>query len=168
MNETEYQALVEVSWHRPLTANEQAQLDAWLAANPAARLDWEMDVALTRELQRLPEAPLASNFTAQVMLAVEQESRVAARRFSVSDWVLRWLRRPASRLAWAVLLLGAGLFGFQQHRASVRDEMAKGLSVLASMATLSDPTVFENFDAVRRLGQAAPTDDEELLAVLNQ
>ena len=168
MNDSEYQALVEESWRRPLTADEQSRLDTWLAANPAERLDWEADAALTRELQGLPDAPLASNFTAQVLQAVERESRSAARRYSPLKQITQWLRRPASKLAWAVLLIGAGLFGYQQHRASVRDEMARGLSVLASMATLSDPAVFENFEAIRSLGQAAPTDDEELLAVLNQ
>ena len=168
MNDIEYQALVEESWRRRLTASERAQLDAWLAANPAARLDWEADAALTRELQRLPDTPLASNFTAQVMQAVERESRSTARRISFFEHIVQWFRRPASKLAWAVLLIAAGLFGFQQHRASVRNEVAQGLSVLASMAALSDPTVFENFETIRRLGQAAPTDDEELLAVLNQ
>ncbi len=168
MKMTEYQALVEESWRRPLTVDEQARLDAWLVANPAGRSEWEADVSLTRELQRLPDAPLASNFTGQVMLAVDRELAAAARRPSFLDTVTRWFRRPASRLAWAVLLVGVGLFGYQQHRAGVRNELAKGFSALASMAALSDPAVFKDFDAVRRLGQAAPTDDEELLAVLNQ
>src|SRR5689334_5176828 len=162
MNDSEYQALIEESWHHPLTPDEQSRLDGWLAANPAGRLDWEMDLALTRELQRLPDAPLASNFTAQVMQAVDRESRSAARRNSFAEQIMQWFRRPAARLAWAMVLIGAGLFGYQQHRVNVRDEMAKGLSVLASMATLSDPAVFENFDAVRSLSRAAPTDDEEL------
>jgi anti-sigma factor RsiW len=168
MNDSEYQALIEESWHRPLTADEASRLDAWLAANPAVRTDWETDAALTRELQRLPNAPMASNFTAQVMVSVERELREAARRPSPLERFSRWLRRPASRLAWAVLLIAAGLFGYQQHRANVREEMAKGLSLLASMATLSDPAVFEDFEAIRSLGQAAPTDDEELYAVLIQ
>lgn len=168
MNDSEYQALIEESWRRPLTAAEQTRLDTWLAANPAVRRDWEADAALTRELLRLPNAPVASNFTALVMLSVEREVKVAARRPSLFERFAQWLRRPAARLAWAMVLIAAGLFGYQQHRANVREEMAKGLSALASMATLSDPTVFEDFEAIRSLGQAAPTDDEELYAVLSQ
>src|SRR5690349_328390 len=144
MNDSEYQALIEESWHRPLTANEQAQLDAWLAANPSGRLDWEIDSALTRELQRLPDAPLASNFTSQVMQAVEREMKIRAEvRSSFVERMAQWFRRPIARVAWALVLVAAGLFGYQQHRANVRDEMARGLSVLASMATLSDPAVFK-------------------------
>ena len=43
--------------------------------------------------------------------------------------------------------------------------MAKGLTVMASVATLSDPTVLQDFDAIQRL---SASEDEELFAVLTK
>ncbi len=58
-------------------------------------------------------------------------------------------------------------FGYHQHQSNVRSQMAEGLSVLASVA-MADPAVLQDFEVIRRLGQSAPGDDEELYALLNQ
>ena len=168
MNESEYQALIETSWRRPLTADEQARLDAWLATRPEGRAAWETECGLNQLLGQLPDAPLASNFTSQVLQAVKRESVSKARRPSLLDWVAQWFRRPAPRVAWALLLVGALWFGYERHQTTERGEMAQGLSVLANVATLSDPAVLEDFEAIQRLSQTAPGDDEELYAVLNK
>ena len=168
MNESEYQALLEKTWRGPLDPEEQARLDAWLATRPQARAEWESENALNRCIGQLPDAPLPSNFTARVLRALDKESAEAARRASVSDWLRRWFRRPVVRIAWAVLLLSAALIAYYEHQASTRNEVAKGLSVLAEVATLSDPVALQDFEAIERLSQAAPNDDDELFAVLNQ
>jgi anti-sigma factor RsiW len=168
MNESEYQALMEASWRRSLTEDEQARLDLWLRTHPAAHNEWEAESALNRLLDQLPEAPVASNFTARVMQAVERESAAEARRESVFDRVKRWFWRPAPRVAWALLVVGLLGFGYHQHQANVRSEMAKGLSVLAHVATLSDPAVLQDFEAIQRLAQSAPGDDDELYALLQK
>jgi hypothetical protein len=36
------------------------------------------------------------------------------------------------------------------------------------VAALSDPAVLQDFDAIQRLGQSAPSDDEELYALLQK
>lgn len=168
MNESEYQALIEASWRRPLTRTEQARLDVWLATHPDANGDWESEAQLNRLLGQLPDAPVASNFTAQVLQALDRETAAEVRRPSFSDRIQGWFRRPASRIAWAVLMAGVLWFGFQQHQASLRNEMAQGLSVLANVATLSDPAVLQDFETIQRIGHTAPPDDEELFAVLTK
>lgn len=168
MNESEYQALMEASWRRSLTDDEQARLDLWLRTHPEAHHEWEAESALNRLLEQLPEAPVASNFTARVLQAVERESAAEARRESVFDRVKQWFWRPAPRVAWALLIAGLLGFGYHQHQTNVRGEMARGLSVLANVATLSDPAVLQDFEAIERLGKSAPGDDEELYALLQK
>lgn len=170
MNESEYQALIEASWRRSLTDDEQARLDAWLRVHPEAHNEWEVESALNRLLEQLPEAPVSSNFSARVLQAVERESAAAARRESKSilDRLKQWLWRPAPRVAWALLVAGLLGFGYHQHQTNVRGEMARGLSVLANVATLSDPAVLQDFEAIKRLGESAPGDDEELYALLQK
>ena len=168
MNEPDYQALVEASWRRSLTADEQTQVDEWLAKHPQARTDWEADQSLNGLLGGLCDAPVASNFTAQVLQAVDRMRTDEGRKPPVFEQFRRWFQRPAPRVAWALLLVGALWFGYDRHRISVRGDMATGLSVLATVATLSDPAVLQDFEAIQRLGQSAPGDDEELYAVLSQ
>jgi anti-sigma factor RsiW len=168
MNESEFQALMEASWRRPLTDEEQARLDVWLRAHPAAQNEWETEAALNRLLEQLPEAPLASNFTARVLQAVDRESAAIERREPLQDRVKRWFWRPAPRFAWALVVAGLLGFAYHQHQSNVNSQVAKGLSVMANVATLSDPVVLQDFEAIQRLARSAPGDDDELYAVLNQ
>lgn len=163
MNEFEYNALIEQSWRRPLTADEQTRLDAWLTTHPQQQADWELEVTVNDLLTQLPNAPLASNFTSQVMRAVERDLAAQARQMSLLGRVKRWLRNPAPRLAWALGLVAVGWFGFHQHQSNMRSDMAKGLSVMANVASLSNPSMLEDFEAIRRLNTS---EDEELYAVL--
>ena len=69
------------------------------------------------------------------------------------------------RAAWALLLVGGLWFGYDQHQTNVRGQMAKGLSVMANVAALSDPVVLQDFEAIQRL---SAREDEELFAVLTK
>ncbi len=163
MNESEYQSLIEASWRRPLTIDEQARLDSWLATRPGAQADAEAELALSQLLGQLPNAPVASNFTAQVMHAVAREQAAMNRQPTFMETVKRWLRVPAPKLAWVLGLVALGWFGVYQHQANVREDMAKGLTVMANVASLSDPSALEDFEAISRLNTS---DDDELFAVL--
>lgn len=163
MNESEYQALIETSWRRPLTVEELAALDRWLAAHPGRQQDWELEESLNDNLARLPDAPLASNFTSQVMLAIRIEAKAAERKPGLLETFKHWLQVPASRLAWALSLIAVGWFGLYQHQSGVRDDLAKGIAVMANVTAISDPTALEDFDAIERTSTG---DDEELYAVL--
>src|SRR6266436_5449915 len=74
MNESIYSKLLETSWRRPLTPEEEARLHAYFAEHPEARSQWEEEAILSRQLSQLPDAPLSSNFTALVMQAMDAET----------------------------------------------------------------------------------------------
>ncbi len=163
MNESEYQNLIEASWRRPLTPGEQAALDRWLAVHPERQQDWELNESLNDTLARLPDAPLASNFTRQVMLAVEREQAAARRKPGLFESFTRWLRLPAPKLAWALGLVAVGWIGLYQHRSGARHDLAKGIAVMANVTAISNPNVLEDFDAIERTSAG---EDDELYAVL--
>jgi len=157
-----YQRLRETGWRRPLTEVELAELRAWLAAHPEHLADAEADAALSRALAKLPDAPMPSNFTARVLQAIERESQTSDRigaRTSVP-----WWRRLVPRLAVATVVLGAGLVFYQHNQTVKQAELtaaAKNVALVAAATPLADPAVFENFEVIRRMGQA----DEGLLAL---
>ena len=169
MSDAEFEALVEAGWRRPLNDEEQVRLERWLAAHPEGRATWEAENALNRCVQGLSDAPLASNFTALVLQAVERDAALARRSPSFAQRLGRLFRGRALRVGWALVILCALWLGFHQHRANVQNDVAKGLAVLAHVASLSDPAsgqvVLQDFDAIQGL---SPGDDEELYAVLNQ
>lgn len=83
------QELTELAWRRGLTPDEQARLRQYLAAHPAARSQWELEAALTRALDRLPPAPVSSNFTALVLKAVQRAPAPSAWRYRLdpASWL---------------------------------------------------------------------------------
>ena len=86
MNDAAFNQLLDTALRRKLTAEEEARVQACLARDPRARAVWEEEMALSRLLKGLPDAPLASNFTAQVLQAVERDLR----RHRRDPKLLRW------------------------------------------------------------------------------
>jgi anti-sigma factor RsiW len=164
MNETEYQELMEASWQRPLTAAEEARLQAWLAAHPEEQARWESESALNQLLEQLPDVPVASNFTARVLQATRREAaRPAARPFLqlLGQWLLP---RRATGVAWVALAVCVTWFAVNQTQ-NAKARRASELAVISRAAVVSDPVVVEDFDAIRHLPYA---EDEDLFAVLNK
>src|SRR2546430_1162442 len=97
MSDAEFNLLLENATRRKLTAVEEARLRARLASDPSAKAVWEEEMALSQLLHRLPDAPLATNFAAQVLATVEREER----RHWPAPRILRrlGLRRPAQQFA---------------------------------------------------------------------
>jgi hypothetical protein len=123
------------------------------------------DALLDALLHQLPDKPLASNFTARVLQAVDQEDRHATR--AAAPW---WdaFRHPLQlfpRLAVAALALGLGLGGFQRYETAAQTKMVRSVSAVAQVSSLPGPDVLRDFEAVRRLSQT-PRADEELLVLL--
>jgi anti-sigma factor RsiW len=163
-NDPLYQRLLEQCWRRPLTGDEETQLQEWLAAHPEAQGDWEAEAGLNQTLSLLPDAPLPSNFTARVLQAVERESAAAARvkrEHGFWLWVHRWLPRGAV----AAVLLGVGLVSYHQVQAVRFKGLAHGLTVVSDVKSLPNPQILADFDTIRALRPAPPA-DEELLALL--
>src|SRR4051794_15470368 len=119
MNEFDYKSLREKSWRRKLTAAEEASLRAWLTEHPEAQADWELESSLTAALDKLPDAPVPSNFTARVMQALAREDAAAVRRPSTNR--LRWfLRSLLPKAAVAAVIFGAGVLTYHEHKVAQR------------------------------------------------
>lgn len=164
MKGSEYKQLQETAWQRPLTEGEQARLEAYLAAYPEAQEDWRLETGLSRVLRELPDAPLASNFTAQVLRAVERERTATVR--SATSWSWHW----RLSLQWRhIVTLGAAvgcaaLMAYQYSRMSDRAELAQSVARVTSVATMPSLEVLQDFEAINRLSQVSSGVDLDLLA----
>ena len=163
MNDQEKDQLRELNWRRPLNPEEQAQLQVWLEADSEKRADWEVEARLTEGLSQLTDAPLASNFTARVLKAIEREEAADARRRRRARvaWWLRWLPRAA----FAALIGTGGFFAAQQlYLARVRADIRTSVEVVSSVPSMPGPEILEDFDAIRALSSSEA--DEKLLTLL--
>jgi anti-sigma factor RsiW len=160
-NDGSISRLRELSWRRKLTEAEAAELRARLAADPDARGDWEAESALSAALDRLPDAPVPSNFTARVMQAVERE----AARPRAWSWHWNWhVLVPRLAVATAVVVVA----GLAVHRHAVyaqRVALVKSVARVTGSQPVPSPEALENFDAIRRMSRPQHADDE-LLALM--
>jgi hypothetical protein len=109
-------------------------------------------------LSRLPDVPVASNFTARVMQSVAWEEARQS-RWRVFGWGWRaWV--PRATVA-ATLAVFAALT-LQQHNLYLHQvALAKDAALVASQP-LPSLEALKNFDAIQRMGQPARADDELL------
>jgi hypothetical protein len=166
MNEQEYNQLRETAWRRRLTTAEEAAMQAYLAAHPAEGLDWQAELELNQLLEKMPAAPpVASNFTARVLQAVERENAAQNRQSAASPMWLR-LRNWLPKLAVASVLLG--LFAVNYHREQVhaRTALARSIVDLTTAMPASDSGLTQDFEPIRRLSDSQPKADTELLALM--
>ena len=172
MSDLSYHELLETRWRRALTEAEQARLQALLAADPALAADWQAELALGRILQRLPEPSLSSNFTAQVMRAVETGAD-RAQAWPGWSWSRHWVAGVWPKLAWSaalILLVTATLYGYQRMD---RTRLVRDLAQLPAVETLPAPEVLRDFDAIQQLSfvalpakEAAVVSDDDLVKAL--
>jgi anti-sigma factor RsiW len=155
-------SLRETSWQRRLTPAEEAELGAWLAMHPEAAADWQEELALTEALHRLPDVPVASNFTSRVVNAAMQDAADKSQKrpwLDLRNWSLhRWLPRAA----FGLVIGAAGFFSFQQLHEVQHEKMARSVSVLSEVASVPGAQALQDFEAIRAL-DASPSADEELL-----
>jgi len=166
MNDPAYNRLRELYWRRPLTGAEEAALREYLAAHPEAKEEWESETELNQLLEQLPEAPpVASNFTARVLQAVERE---AAARPRPMGWPARWIsiQRWLPKTAVACVAIGLGFLAYEQHEVRARVMMAKNVAELTKIVSASNPELLEDFEPICRLSDPEPKPDAELLALL--
>jgi anti-sigma factor RsiW len=155
--------LRELSWRRRLTGPEEAELRTWLSANPEAQADWEAEAGLNESLSRLPDVPVPGNFTARVLQAVEREA-AAELRGREGKWLIWPWRRWLPRVAFALVVVGAGFVSYQKVDAANRRKLAESVAVVSSWSSLPSPDILKDFDAIQALN-ATPPPDEELLFV---
>jgi negative regulator of sigma E activity len=114
------------------------------------------DATLDDALKRLPDAHIASNFTARVMQAIELEE---AKNLRVRRW--HW-RALFPRIAFAsALILFTGIIlrqhEFSMHRANLEKTVAQ-----ISTQPLPSIDALKNFDAIQRMSKPAVADNELL------
>jgi anti-sigma factor RsiW len=162
MNETQFQSLLEAARVRALTPAEDAAVRAWLADHPAARAAWEEERRLDALLRGLPDLPVASNFTAQVLAAVAREATSESSQTPATPWWSPWLTWP--RLAAAALALVAVVpFGVWQHRLQQRAQLAASVEALSAVPAVE---ILADFDAIARLSQLPANSDLGVLTAL--
>ena len=157
-----YEKLREISWRRKLNSDEEHELREWLAAHPETQESLDLETGLTEALRKMPDVPLASNFTARVLQAVERETMAAARtkdsRWKVWRKLPRWLPKVAS----ATVVVMAGLLAYFHNNSVVANQRAAARSVAG--VPLPSPEILTNFDAIR-IVSSTPAPDEQLLAL---
>jgi anti-sigma factor RsiW len=168
MKDSDENQFRELSWRQQLTDAERAELQKFLAAHPEAKADWKAESQLNTLLEKLPEAPpVASNFTALVMQAVERENAAQTRGRSALVW--RWLslRTWLARGAVACVVVGVSCFAIYQHQLGERRMMAQNVAALAEAYSAAGPGPTEDFDSICRLGGVAPAKpDTDLIALM--
>jgi anti-sigma factor RsiW len=189
MKRRDNEELLKSALQRKLTSEEEAQLESYWAAHPEEQARWEEDLNLSQLLRQLPDAPLASNFTAQVLRLTERQlSNDRARPTEGRPWFFfGWLR--VGGLAASVFL--AGFLFYHQYRTSVRKEVAQSVATVFGVmsdltprpsATAERPAIntaeivfpplptlqmLEDFEAIKRLSLVPHEVDVELLAALD-
>src|SRR5262245_66668141 len=116
MSDSLYKELLEASWRRKLTPEEETRLQHYLAAHPEAQAEWEDEMALSFHLRQLPDAPLSSNFTARVLEAVELEQRRQERARPISRLARgrEWMKQHLTQAVYVAMLCGLLGGGLQQ------------------------------------------------------
>lgn len=158
----------ELAWRQQLTDVERARIEKHLAEHPETRADWEADLSLNRLLQQLPEAPpVASNFTAQVMQAVERQGWPQPEKIAGRQGWLDW-RVWVPRLSVACAVLGVGCLAlFQQHQIAERRMTGQIVAKMAEAYSAAGPTTVQDFDSISRLGTGgSATPDTQLIALM--
>jgi negative regulator of sigma E activity len=149
--ENESSNLRESLWRRQPADAERAGL--------RARPELAAEARLTAALAKIPDATVASNFTAHVMDAIEREERMAARS---SGWRWSW-RSLFPRLAVAAAVLVFTGVNVQRYEASSqRQEMARSVAMVASAKSVPSVEVLENLEVIQRMTQSAHADGELL------
>lgn len=153
-----------------LSAEEKKDFQRRLDSEPLLRSFWEAEQALERALDRLPDAPVPSNFA---NLVLQEATRTPAQAKDRPKFSLKWvLARFALGLA-AMALLAAGLL--QQRQKTHLQEVAETVNAFHDTALAMSGTeaaatdIFENFETIEQLSLPAESElDMELLVALQK
>jgi hypothetical protein len=173
MDKSLFEELIEISWRRKLTPEEEVQLQSWMASHPADAERWEAETGLNQALDRLKPIQPSSNFTSQVLRLVELEQVQRSRRTSPSfaGRLAQLFGLRARGLVWATLAILVAGIGYYQYRENAHHQIAQGVHAFSTVATITEPEVLQDFEAVREFSQVLadvnPT-DEALFVLLGQ
>jgi hypothetical protein len=123
----------------------------------------EFQNELNEMLSRLPDAPVASNFTARVMQQINLEESRQARKW---NFIFKWQRFLPRAAVATVAIIFAGLT-LQQHEQNVHRVAFDQNVALVAQTPMPSVDALKNFDAIQRMSQPAHA-DEELLALASE
>ena len=164
MQDDQYRKIKEAAWRRALNRDEAAALQELLRAHPEAHGAWGEEAALNRLLERLPVAPVSSNFTARVLQAVQ----AAPTRPAWREWFApgQWLPESrAWRLAMCSMMVGASLLSFREYQAIHRVRITRELSSVSRAAAVPPVEWLKDFDTINGMSRVKVADDELLSAL---
>jgi hypothetical protein len=109
-------------------------------------------------LSRLPDAPLASNFTVRVLQAIEAEEMRRSRwGILAGNWRFFFPRVTVTAAA-----AGIAVIAFYQHEQGLQRQMLVQNVVAVASQPMPGIEALKNFDAIQRMSQAARPDDDLL------
>lgn len=164
-NSEAYERLRQTRWRRALDAAEQAELGNLLKDSAELRVDWAMEEALSGALEALPNEPVSSNFTSQVMSAIGREEQSGARTSHPNFWerVVHWRWLP--RLAAGCAVLAVGAVSWTQLQTHRHQMVMRNMPMMAELVSVPGPEALRDFEAIQAL-ERAPMADLELLRLL--
>jgi len=151
--ENEPSNLHESLWRRKPTDAERAQV--------RSQPDLAAEARLTAALGRTANVPVASNFTARVMDAIEREEQQTAR---ARGWRWSW-RFLVPRVAVAAAVLIFSGVSIQRYEASsYRHQMVRTVAMVATDKSAPSVDTLKDWEAIRRMSQSAHADGDLLAA----
>ncbi len=127
-----------------------------------AEPDLELETRLTEGLGQIPNATVASNFTARVMAAVDREE---AARAASSQRPWNWRVLLPRVAATAAILVFTGTVWERYEVRSQRSMLVRNIAQVTYSKQVPSLDAIYNFDAIQRMSQPV-TADKDLLAIL--
>ena len=160
-----YDDLLATRWIRELTDSEQAGLEHLISSVPGVRERWEEDTTVLEGVGALPDAPVSSNFTQQVMTSLARrvgEDVGAKKPVAEVTWMERLGFVPKLGIGFALVLAVFGSFLQSQKGSSAK--MIESLAIVTESDTVPSVEELQHFEAIQMLAQVPMDVDWELIA----
>lgn len=141
-----------------------AQLRQELLGRPGEFKNLEKELELNRWLQKLPDAPLASNFAHRVLDQIQLEERRLQRSRLGIPWIFRFL--GSWRHATILALVCLGIICWRQIKVHERRLLAENLYAVSQAVAVPGIGNLQDFDAICLLKTPSQPSDIELIAAL--
>ncbi len=162
--DSKYDDLLATRWIRELRPDEQAALERLFAEQASYRAQWEEDVAIIEGVDRLPDIPVSTNFTSQVMQSLARRVDGASEKPSEEKTIRWWARLGfVPRLGVGFALVLAVFGSFLQYKQGDSSKMAESLVLVTESETVPSLEELQHFEAIQMLAQVPVDVDWELI-----
>ena len=163
---SEYEDLLSIRWIRELNGWEQGRLARLMSADPKWKARWEEDMAVLAAVRRLPDVPVASNFTSRVVAALPcapDESGPALLLPPKRSWFRRlsWAPKWGLGFGFAAMLALAVFYGEYKRAKSMR--LVESLTVITESETAPTMEESKHFEFIQELAPVPLEVDWELI-----